>query len=124
LIKIDKTVLTQHYGDLAAWPIYMTIGNLDSHTRRQQKRPALILIGFMPIMEGYERLVKAKVYYHILRMIFKRKIIFPSSNSLYFLLTIITLLMYLLKPLQPLSNYRVMVSRLSVQMDSIEIVSL
>lgn len=78
LIGIDKTVLTQHHGDLAAWPIYMTIGNLDSHTRRQQKRPALILIGFMPIMEGFERLVKADVYHHILRMIFKRKIIFPT----------------------------------------------
>jgi hypothetical protein len=87
LIGIDKTVLTQHHGDLSAWPIYMTIGNLDSHTRRQQKRPSLILIGFMPIMSGYERSVKAKVYHHILRMIFKRKMICPSSNhdSLHFL---------------------------------------
>jgi len=83
LIGIDKTVLTQHHGDLSAWPIYMTIGNLDSHTRRQQKRPALILIGFMPIMEGCERLVKAEVYHHILRMIFKRKIICRTFNSLY-----------------------------------------
>jgi hypothetical protein len=38
LIGIDKTVLTQHHGDLSAWLIYMTIGNLDSHTRGQQKR--------------------------------------------------------------------------------------
>jgi hypothetical protein len=66
-----------------AWPIYMTIGNLDSHTRRQQKRPALILIGFMPIMDGCERLVKAEVYHHILRMIFKRKIISHTFNNLY-----------------------------------------
>ena len=83
LIGIDKTVLTQHHGDLSAWPIYMTIGNLDSHTRRQQKRPALILIGFMSIMDGCERLVKAEVYHHILRMIFKRKIISHTFNNLY-----------------------------------------
>jgi hypothetical protein len=95
LIGIDKTVLTQHHGDLSAWPIYMTIGNLDSHTRRQQKRPALILIGFMPIMEGCERLVKAEVYHRILRMIFKRKIISHTFNSLY-CTAAMALLMYLL----------------------------
>jgi Plavaka transposase len=73
LIGIDKTVLTQHHGDLSAWPIYMTIGNLDSRTRRQQTRPALILIGFMPTMNGCERQIKAEAYHHILRIIFKRK---------------------------------------------------
>jgi hypothetical protein len=73
LIGIDKTVLTQHHGDLSAWPIYMTIGNLDSHTRCQQTRPSLTLIGFMPIMGGYERVLKAEAYHQVLRMIFKRK---------------------------------------------------
>ena len=37
LIGIDKTVLTQHHGDLSAWPIYMTLGNLDSHSRRPKR---------------------------------------------------------------------------------------
>jgi hypothetical protein len=73
LIGIDKTVLTQHHGDLSAWPIYMTIGNLDSSTRRQQTRPSLMLIGFMPVLEGYKRLQKAEIYHYILRKIFKCK---------------------------------------------------
>jgi hypothetical protein len=95
LIGIDKTVLTQHHGDLSAWPIYMTIGNLDSRTRRQQTRPSLMLIGFMPVLEGYKRLQKAEIYHYILRKIFKRKarllfqLLFLVAPNLYPLRTII-----------------------------------
>ena len=28
LIATNKTVLTQHHGDVVAWPVYLTIGNL------------------------------------------------------------------------------------------------
>lgn len=71
LVGIDKTILTQHQGDLASWPIYLTIGNLDSRTRRQQGRPALILIGFMPMLAGVDRVTKAKVYHMVLHKIFQ-----------------------------------------------------
>lgn len=52
LIGIDKTILTEHQGDLAAWPIYLTIRNLDSRTQRSQNQLSLILMGFMPIVKN------------------------------------------------------------------------
>ena len=74
LIGIDKTVLTEHQGDLAAWPIYLTIGNLDSRTRRSQNRPSLILVGFMPIVKNKKvsRTTRAEVYHAVLGRILKR----------------------------------------------------
>jgi hypothetical protein len=29
LLATDKTLLTQHHGDTTAWPVYLTVGNLD-----------------------------------------------------------------------------------------------
>ena len=34
LLGTDKTLLTMLHGDLSAWPIYLTIGNLDAETQR------------------------------------------------------------------------------------------
>ena len=34
LIGTDKTVLTQYHGDIAAWPVYLTIRNLKAKVRR------------------------------------------------------------------------------------------
>jgi hypothetical protein len=74
LVAVDKTTLTQHHGDLAAWPIYLTIGNLDHQTRRQQSRPSLILIGFLPIAADQQRAKKSALYHYVMRLIFKRKL--------------------------------------------------
>ena len=49
LLASDKTMLSLHYGDQAAWPVYITIGNLDRRTCRKQTVPGLILLGFLPI---------------------------------------------------------------------------
>jgi hypothetical protein len=73
LVAVDKTTLTQHHGDLAAWPIYLTIGNLDSQTRRQQSQPSLILVGFLPIATDQDRSKRVSLYHHLMRLIFKRK---------------------------------------------------
>ena len=35
LMATDKTVLTLHHGDLSLWPVYLTIGNLDTATRKR-----------------------------------------------------------------------------------------
>lgn len=51
LLASDKTQLTQHHGDKSSHPVYMTIGNLDKKTRRAQKRPSKILLGFLPIVD-------------------------------------------------------------------------
>lgn len=74
LIAVDKTILTQHHGDLAAWPMYLTIGNLDNQTRRQQRRPSLIPIGFLPVTADQERAQKATLYHQVLRIILKREL--------------------------------------------------
>ncbi|KZV98523.1 hypothetical protein EXIGLDRAFT_832092 [Exidia glandulosa HHB12029] len=48
IISTDKTELSQFTGDATAYPIYMTIGNIDSSIRRQPSRHAQILIGYLP----------------------------------------------------------------------------
>ena len=46
----DKTLLTQHYKDFKAWPVYLIIGNLLGHLRRSQLRPTSVLLGFILII--------------------------------------------------------------------------
>ncbi|KAF7511721.1 hypothetical protein GJ744_003452 [Endocarpon pusillum] len=46
IISTDKTQLTQHNGEQASWPVYLTIGNLDKATRRAQAQPSIILLQF------------------------------------------------------------------------------
>ena len=55
LLATDKTRLTQHHGDQLAWPVYLTIGNLDRKTRRQPNRPGIVLLGFIPIVKEKEK---------------------------------------------------------------------
>lgn len=73
LLSSDKTQLTLHNGDRAAWPIYMSIGNLNRETRRRQGSSALVLLGFIPILKEYEEYVKSEVYHTALGKILKRE---------------------------------------------------
>jgi len=72
LLATDKTMLTQHHGDESAWPIYLTIGNLDRATRRKQTVPGSILLGFLPVTTEAADDSKAHVYYTVMEMILKR----------------------------------------------------
>ena len=69
LIATDKTQLTQHHGDRSAWPVYMTIGNLDRFTRRKQNSSTMMLIGHIPIISDNFS-VKAEVYHRSMKFIF------------------------------------------------------
>ena len=48
IILVDKTQLLMHQGDVVAWPVYITIGNLNREARRKRTTPAALLAGFVP----------------------------------------------------------------------------
>ena len=49
ILSSDKTQLTRFAGDKQAWPVYMSIGNIEKETRRQPSARAMVLIGYIPV---------------------------------------------------------------------------
>ena len=79
LLATDKTLLTQHQGDVSGWPVYLTIGNLNRKTRRSQKRPGQLLVGFLPVLPKSceapigEESVKARVWHLAMGTLLERE---------------------------------------------------
>ncbi|TFK53379.1 hypothetical protein OE88DRAFT_1711413 [Heliocybe sulcata] len=48
ILASDKTQLSVHSGDKAAWPVYLTIGNIAKRVCRQPSAHATVLIGYIP----------------------------------------------------------------------------
>ncbi|KAJ8581810.1 hypothetical protein M405DRAFT_722884, partial [Rhizopogon salebrosus TDB-379] len=52
IIATDKTQLTQYSGNKAAYPVYMTLGNLPRSLRRKPSKHACILIAYLSISKS------------------------------------------------------------------------
>ncbi len=67
------------HGDQILWPVYITIGNLDTKTRQSQKRPETLLLGSIPIVHeqskdanNKDKDLKAKIYHMALKAMLQR----------------------------------------------------
>lgn len=48
ILASDKTALSNFSGDKEAWPVYLSIGGIDSHVRRAPSKRATLLLGYIP----------------------------------------------------------------------------
>ncbi|KAJ7582127.1 hypothetical protein C8J56DRAFT_1015707 [Mycena floridula] len=79
ILSSDKTKLSVFRGDKAAWPVYLTIGNISKEVRRQASSYATILIGYLPIPKfdcfskgDTRKFAKYKAFHKCMKIILKK----------------------------------------------------
>lgn len=51
IVASDKTRLSTFSGDKEAWPVYLSVGAIDSRVRRSPSKRVTVLIGYIPCMK-------------------------------------------------------------------------
>ncbi|KAI0038549.1 hypothetical protein FA95DRAFT_1585466 [Auriscalpium vulgare] len=71
----DKTLLTNFSGDEAAYPLYLTIGNIAKDVRRKPSCHAHMLVGYLPtphlghLSDAVARTLRARIYHQAMKHI-------------------------------------------------------
>jgi hypothetical protein len=73
ILAVDKTQLSLLSGDVAAWPVYITIGNLSREARRRKTTPGTLLAGFIPTTRLDSPIMKSHVYHYCMGKLLSRK---------------------------------------------------
>ncbi|KZT31320.1 hypothetical protein SISSUDRAFT_995284, partial [Sistotremastrum suecicum HHB10207 ss-3] len=79
VISTDKTTLTQFSGNHTAYPVYMTIGNIDKETRKKPSSGAWVLLGYLPtgkfdeddMSDNAARKARARLFHASMRILLK-----------------------------------------------------
>ena len=71
LLAIDKTALTKNEGEIAQWPIYLIISNLNHEIQRLYIKLRGIMIGLISIYRGDCLEIKIEIYHQIIKVIIK-----------------------------------------------------
>lgn len=72
ILAVDKTQLSLLSGDVAAWPIYLTIGNLSREARRRRTTPGTLLAGFIPTTKPLDPGTKSRIYHYCMGKLLSR----------------------------------------------------
>lgn len=72
LLATDKTIFTQHYGNLKTWPLYVIIWNLDVSTRKNQTQSSMVLLSLISMAKLGKKhywKIKSVIYHRAIRII-------------------------------------------------------
>lgn len=87
ILSFDKTKLSQFRGDKAAWPIYLTIGNLEKGVRRSPSMHDTVLLGYLPVgkfdcfTEAVQSLARYQAFHTCVRTILDTMIAAEMSGT-------------------------------------------
>jgi hypothetical protein len=84
ILAVDKTQLSLLLGDVAAWLVYIMIGNLSREARRRKTTPGTLLAGFIPTTRLDSLIMKSYVYYYCMGKLLSRKYFYTYFTTVWY----------------------------------------